>query len=258
MKDVIELYELRIEGSPDLWWAFKHVNASTWREGKPTGRTWTLDNRSDASLTYVCTRIIHATASQTRTALIESHRVNRDPFRFQFAVWPAVHTHADLIRLAWIRRGLREIHPGSSPTCCYCRSVSTWRCLFLWARDTRTATVGVSIMASDYCSARECMAFAFRSQYAMMRAFDPGHVTFGPRRRQCHQCFLSCMHWVSGRKFKMCSGCWAAYYCSVKCQRLHWPKHRELCHFIARFNRIEDDYDDCGLSIDAIWGLVKH
>ncbi len=30
-------------------------------------------------------------------------------------------------------------------------------------------------------------------------------------------------------KLKCCSRCRSAFYCSVKCQRTHWPKHKKFC-----------------------------
>jgi hypothetical protein len=37
---------------------------------------------------------------------------------------------------------------------------------------------------------------------------------------------------VTGKGHK-CSGCRTAYYCSPRCQRLSWPKHKAVCKALA-------------------------
>nr|GAT42383.1 predicted protein [Mycena chlorophos] len=42
------------------------------------------------------------------------------------------------------------------------------------------------------------------------------------RRSDCYQC-------KKPRPAKMCAACGVACYCDAKCQRLHWPEHKEGC-----------------------------
>ena len=46
-------------------------------------------------------------------------------------------------------------------------------------------------------------------------------------RRLCHNC-SACAHLATPR-YQVCSGCGVARYCSLECQRLHWPRHQEEC-----------------------------
>ena len=46
-------------------------------------------------------------------------------------------------------------------------------------------------------------------------------------RRLCHNC-SACAHLATPR-YQVCSGCGVARYCSLQCQREHWPRHQEEC-----------------------------
>ena len=45
-------------------------------------------------------------------------------------------------------------------------------------------------------------------------------------RKTCGMC-----HWleVEGQSLRRCSRCKATYYCNARCQRNHWPVHRQVC-----------------------------
>ena len=43
------------------------------------------------------------------------------------------------------------------------------------------------------------------------------------------RCFQCGKRATTGTKFKVCSGCEIAAYCSVACQKKHWKRHKEAC-----------------------------
>lgn len=49
-----------------------------------------------------------------------------------------------------------------------------------------------------------------------------------PAQRICAQCSMR------GDKLQRCSKCQEAYYCSVDCQKAHWPAHKKACKAAAK------------------------
>lgn len=41
-------------------------------------------------------------------------------------------------------------------------------------------------------------------------------------------CCATCK--ANSKNLKRCSRCCSVYYCSVECQRSHWPQHKSVCH----------------------------
>ena len=77
------------------------------------------------------------------------------------------------------------------------------------------------------------------TESAKGKALPPRSVVLDEKYKRCKKCdklegFASIHTSGSGRfdpteKFRHCSGCRAAVYCSKECQRAHWPDHRLTC-----------------------------
>ncbi len=53
--------------------------------------------------------------------------------------------------------------------------------------------------------------------------------------------------------FKVCGKCKIVHYCSVECQKLHWPEHKKICHTYAS----NVSYTDLGAVGDIICNSQK-
>jgi hypothetical protein len=61
------------------------------------------------------------------------------------------------------------------------------------------------------------------SRQLVQAALPPPGPTLKVRGRQCAKCGSSSI------EMPRCSGCFAVFYCSKKCQREHWPDHKDAC-----------------------------
>ena len=57
-----------------------------------------------------------------------------------------------------------------------------------------------------------------------------------PVEERSHQC-SGC--WKFGSQLRRCSKCQSVRYCSVQCQKSHWPKHKVLCDAIKELSEKE-------------------
>ena len=57
-----------------------------------------------------------------------------------------------------------------------------------------------------------------------------------PVEERSHQC-SGC--WKFGSQLRRCSKCQSVRYCSVQCQKSHWPKHKVLCDAIKELSERE-------------------
>ena len=61
--------------------------------------------------------------------------------------------------------------------------------------------------------------------------------------QESHHCAYCCKTSIG---MKRCSSCKTLYYCSVDCQKQHWPTHRELCTAI-RILQVQVDGEEMGV-----------
>ena len=54
-----------------------------------------------------------------------------------------------------------------------------------------------------------------------------------PRSRQCNHC---CKTGGEHGQFKRGTQCRSVWYCSARCQKLHWPEHKVLCQAISHLS----------------------
>ena len=52
-----------------------------------------------------------------------------------------------------------------------------------------------------------------------------------PEREKSHRC-NGCLKFDCHMELLQCSACQSVHYCSVQCQKAHWPKHKVLCKAI--------------------------
>ena len=59
-----------------------------------------------------------------------------------------------------------------------------------------------------------------------------------PEREKSHQC-SGCLKFDCHKELLQCSACQSVRYCSVHCQKAHWPKHKVLCKAIKELSAKE-------------------
>lgn len=87
---------------------------------------------------------------------------------------------------------------------------------------------------------RQAVAYAFRSHVAWLSTdgalpwLETEAIVARPNMTRLTKCSNGgCMKAGSAKVFKKCSACQQASYCSVNCQRAHWPTHKLACKKIA-------------------------
>ena len=56
-----------------------------------------------------------------------------------------------------------------------------------------------------------------------------------PGKEKSHQCSC-CLKLDCQVQLLQCSSCQSVRYCSVRCQKTHWPKHKVLCKAIKELS----------------------
>jgi len=238
----------------NLWLPAPSSPTSQW---EATGRTWQLDNRSGKALTRVDVAWIQAPSSRSRNAVANEGLLDKARHVSCLWVWPAIVSQIEL-DLIWARCRApihSMFHPPMSEICVYCtnRTHGSVTTMAHWNYDTRRRVLRATVLLLRTCQSNdECNIFQIR----IMRAFHRMQPHYGlvPQKSQCHTCQTYAT--TGGPKFLACSGCWVPRYCSKACQLRDWPAHADSCRAIAHWDAMEDSYDACGLSIDAIWPPV--
>ena len=57
----------------------------------------------------------------------------------------------------------------------------------------------------------------------------------------CDSCEIYKEH---GSKFGQCTGCKITKYCSKKCQKQHWTKHKSVCQQFGHLRKLVENLDD--------------
>jgi hypothetical protein len=69
------------------------------------------------------------------------------------------------------------------------------------------------------------------------------HVGFGTQwAHRCHAPGCMAAYAGAGRRFRACTGCSWARYCSPACQRAAWPQHRAVCDVCATVRDIRHEW----------------
>lgn len=223
-----------------------------------TGRTWELDNRSGKSVTYVEVALLQAPASRSRDAVAKEDLLNKACYAPTLWIWPVIGGQADLDLLWATRRNwINHFHrPLVKQTCVYCTDTATTAVVTpsLWNYDPQLRLLRVTVLLMRACyNYNDCAAFQSR----MARSFEStphDHGLVPARPAFCQTCDARSR--PGSPKLLVCSGCWIAHYCSKTCQERDWPVHRAICTRISHWDAMEDSYEACGLSMDAIWGTV--
>ena len=85
---------------------------------------------------------------------------------------------------------------------------------------------------SRYCQTRLKLS-GKRSQ-----ATPAGQGVALPEKEKSHHCSC-CLKLYCHTQLLQCSGCQSVWYCSVRCQKAHWPKHKVLCKAIKELSERE-------------------
>ncbi|CAH3182832.1 unnamed protein product [Porites lobata] len=67
------------------------------------------------------------------------------------------------------------------------------------------------------------------------QATPAGQGVASPEKEKSHQC-SGCLTFDCHTQLLQCSGCQSVRYCSVRCQKAHWPKHKVLCKAIKKLS----------------------
>ena len=97
-----------------------------------------------------------------------------------------------------------------------------------------------TILVFPVCRDLACFTKGARLGAALNRTPPIPGVLLSVRRRRCTACRVLEKPPVT-QKFRICSGCWTAYYCSETCQETAWPQHRVLCREIAKVIDAEEE-----------------
>ena len=71
-----------------------------------------------------------------------------------------------------------------------------------------------------------------------IQATPAGQGVALPEKERSHQC-SGCLELDCRKQFLQCSACQSVRYCSVHCQKVHWPKHKLLCKAIKELSERE-------------------
>ena len=69
----------------------------------------------------------------------------------------------------------------------------------------------------------------------MHPGYPAGQGVASPEKEKSHQC-SGCLKFDCHTQLIQCSGCQSVRYCSVGCQKAHWPKHKVLCKAIKQLS----------------------
>lgn len=255
---VFDLVEVNLSGIR-TWRQAAHITPAEATD--LTGRQWRLDNTSGNVLMMIGLRVAqYPPLSLGRHVLVASHKtaVTTEPrlgdLLIFMWVWPVLSTQAQLDALSdshgpyllHLAAGMSETDKLPRPTICMGCGTSNdivsntvGRLDLIQATATRRALLQVTLFMGAVCRFIECVAQCWRAEVMLDRAASPDPRVLTPRRRRvCFACNVRETA-TTGAKFKCCSRCKCAYYCSEACQAANWPDHCVVCATVASLHRTD-------------------
>ncbi|KAI9032455.1 hypothetical protein DFJ74DRAFT_654425 [Hyaloraphidium curvatum] len=118
-------------------------------------------------------------------------------------------------------------------------------------RDEHPAKAAIQIKIWPSCERLECVKACVAASRSYRKEAIERNEVLGVPTHHCQNCR------AATRLNMRCSRCHHAHYCSRKCQKAHWPKHKKKCTPPAGNGdgRAEDAGDDDAEVLDDVAGI---
>lgn len=230
-----------------------------------TAETWTLDNRNGQHLTLLRLGAALVMAQTPRDLCVFLRSIagadgaSHGGGAWSMWIWPPITTQERLRQLCELLENKAPVDERHMVQCfAQAMQLTHLNCMFcaiqlpprtrlylesFFSAVSRVRVARFVILMMPVCTDATCLAKMARLHLAIYGGVEIDGAIVMPRQHKCVACQeREALPLVT--KFKKCSSCRSVYYCSVSCQRAHWPKHRPECPLLTKEREAEGaEYD---------------